>query len=352
MASVLQLDAEAPMPYVRRKGEYRPEKVKFEYEKEITITKIVTKKDKDDKITTEERITSLEPKSNILVKRCSSCQRAKRGMRGYGKVPEKDVESEPWKDVAVDLAGPWKATVNDQAVKFHTLTIIDVFTGWVEVIPIVTKKSELISDLVVQEWLRRYPRPSRIIFDAGGEFDCQSFHTMCVYWHIKPEPITVKNPRANAIVERMHKVLADMLRVQLTTRHPKEDPIRDLTSAAAYGIRATVHGVTKYTPSNLVYGRDMILRTRISANVDLVRQRRQAAIGINNAKENRRRIKHDYKAGDKVLILSNSMDPKLQLHQGPYKVVAYNRSSGTLHIQRKNYLEPINIRNVRPYFGR
>ena len=31
-----------------------------------------------------------------------------------------------------------------------------------------------------------------IIFDAGGEFDCQSLHTMCVFWHIinKQEPIT------------------------------------------------------------------------------------------------------------------------------------------------------------------
>ena len=35
---------------------------------------------------------------------------------------------------------------------------------------------EVIRDLFVQEWLRRYPRPSRIIFDAGGEFDNQEFH--------------------------------------------------------------------------------------------------------------------------------------------------------------------------------
>ena len=63
----LQLDAEAPMPYVRRKGEYRPEKVKFEYEKEITITKTITKKDKDDKVTTEEKIISMEPKSKKVL---------------------------------------------------------------------------------------------------------------------------------------------------------------------------------------------------------------------------------------------------------------------------------------------
>lgn len=240
---------------------------------------------------------------------------------------------------------------DNKEVIFHTFTIIDVFTGWVEIIPIKTKKSEVISDLLVQEWIRRYPRPSRIIFDSGGEFDCRSFHTKCLIWHIKPEPITVKNPRANAIVERMHRVLGDMLRVQLATAHTKDDPVKDLTSAAAYAMRATVHGVTQYTPAQLVFSRDMILRTKMIADIELVRQRREAAIQANNARENKRRIKYDYQAGDKILILANPLDPKLKLHQGPYPVVNYDKATGTLHIQRKNYVEPINIRNVRPYFG-
>jgi RNase H-like domain found in reverse transcriptase/Integrase zinc binding domain len=193
------------------------------------------------------------------IKHCGPCQRGKRGLKGMGKLPLKDVETEPWKDIAVDLSGPWKAVIDNKEVIFHTFTIIDVFTGWVEIIPILTKKSEVISDLFVQEWLRRYPRPSRVIFDSGGEFDCSSFHTVCKMWYIKPEPITVKNPRANAIVERMHRVLGDMIRVQLASKHAKDDPVTDLTSAAAYAIRATVHGVTKYTPAQLVYSRDMIL---------------------------------------------------------------------------------------------
>jgi RNase H-like domain found in reverse transcriptase/Integrase zinc binding domain/Reverse transcriptase (RNA-dependent DNA polymerase) len=285
------------------------------------------------------------------IRNCGPCQKAKRGLKGYGKLSKKDTETQPWKDVAVDLSGPWKAIIDNQEVIFHTLTIIDVFTGWVEIIPISTKNSSYISDLFVREWLRRYPRPSRVIFDLGGEFDSQAFQSMLYIWHVKPEPITVKNPRANAVVERMHSVLGDMLRVQLASRHEKEDAVQDLTSAAAYAIRATVHGVTKYTPSQLVFSKDMILRTNMQAKVELVRQRREAAIQQNNARENKRRIAYDYKVGDRILILSNSMDPKLQLHKGPFNVVGFNKASGTLHIQRRNYIEPINIRLVRPYFG-
>ena len=70
----------------------------------------------------------------------------------------------------------------------------------------------------------------------------------------------------------MHKILGDMLRVQLAKKHPKEDPIQDMLSAAAYALRATVHGTTQFTPAQMVFSKDMILRTNVEANVELVRQ--------------------------------------------------------------------------------
>jgi len=260
------------------------------------------------------------------VKQCDASQKAKRGVRGMGKVPIKDTEIEPWRDIAIDLSGPWKAMVNSKERFFHTLTIIDVFTGWPEIVPIDAKTKQPIADLVEQEWFRRCPIPSRVIFDQGGEFDNNVFHGLCTKWFIHPVPITAKNPRANAIVERMHRVLGDMLRVELVKCHEKDDPIKDLTSAAAYAMRDAVHGVTKYTPSQLVFAKDIILRTTMEANVELARQRREAAISQNNARENKSRVAHNYKKGDWVLILSRHLDPKLQLHPGPFKVLSYEQS--------------------------
>jgi len=250
-----------------------------------------------------------------------------------GKVPIKDTEIEPWRDIAIDLSGPWKAMVNGKEIFFHTLTIVDVFTGWLEIIPIDTKTKQPIADLVEQEWFRRYPRPSRVIFDLGGEFDNHVFHGLCAKWFIRPVPITAKNPTANAIVERMHRVLGDMLRVPLVKYHEKDDPIKDLTSASAYAMRATVHGVTKYTPSQLVFAEDMSLRTTREANVELARQRREAATSIsqNNVRESKSRVTHNYKKGDWVLILTRHLDPKLQLHPGPFKVLSYEQSRNSLH---------------------
>ena len=286
------------------------------------------------------------------LKTCDACQRGKRGQRGMGKLPLKDVETEPWKDIALDLAGPWTATIDNKKVQFHALTIVDTFTSWVEIVPIITKEAQYIRDRIEQEWLHRYPRPSRFIYDQGSEFDNQWFVQLTKKWYVNRAPITVKNPRANAIVERLHKIMGDMLRVQLVSKGQHNQPIKSMLSAAAYGIRAAVHGVTQYTPGQLVFGKDMILRSTMEANLELVRQRRQAAAIKSNERENKRRIAYDYKEGDQVLILSGgTMDPKLKPHQGPFKVLSFNKSNGTLHIQRNNYVEPINMRLVRPYFG-
>ena len=85
--------------------------------------------------------------------------------------------------------------------------------------------------------------------------------------------------------------------------------------------------------------------------MEFIRQRRQVAIEHNNERENKRRVAHDYKPGDKILILADRLDPKLRLNQGPFKVVSFNKTNGTLLIKRNNYIEPINMRLVRPYFG-
>jgi len=178
------------------------------------------------------------------VKHCDACQKAKQGVRGMGKVPIKDTETEPWRDIATYLSGPWKAILNGKERLFHTLTMIDMFTGWLEIIFINAKTKQPIADLVEQEWFRRCPRPARV-----GEFNNHVFHGLCIKWHVRPAP--AKNPRANVIVKRMHRVLRDMLRVQLVKYHKKDDPIKDLTSAAAYAMRATVHRVLSMHPYNL-----------------------------------------------------------------------------------------------------
>ncbi len=161
---------------------------------------------------------------------------------------------EHWKNMAINLSGPWKAMINNK-----TVTLIDIFTSWPKIIPIQVKTRQNICDLIKQEWLWHYLCPSCVIYDAGTEFDNQWFYTLARKWYYKLELIMIKNLHANAIIKHLHKIMSDMLHVQLVQWHEHEDLIKDLLSAATYGIHTTVYGKTGYLPAQLVFSKDMIL---------------------------------------------------------------------------------------------
>ena len=79
---------------------------------------------------------------------------------------------------------------------------------------------------------------------------------------------TAHNPQSNAIVERVHQVLGDMLRTfELEEQQLDEDnPFGRFLSACAYSVRSTYHTTLQATPAQLVFGRDMILPVNFRAD--------------------------------------------------------------------------------------
>ncbi|MCP4748216.1 MAG: hypothetical protein GY874_19085 [Desulfobacteraceae bacterium] len=77
---------------------------------------------------------------------------------------------------------------------------------------------------------------------------------------LKPKPTTVQNPKANAILERMHGVLGDMLRtsgLDMSETVTPED-VDNFIVNAAWAIRSTYHTVLKTSPGVAIFGRDMM----------------------------------------------------------------------------------------------
>jgi len=193
------------------------------------------------------------------VKRCKRCQLGKKRRRQYGKLPTKIAETTPWKSVCVDLIGPY--TLNGTSgiiLDFMCLTMIDPATGWFEIIElplteqqvirngeeivevIIDKSSATISKLFNKQWLSRYPRPNNIVYDNGSEFKLH-FRDLCDSYNIKRKPTTVKNPQANAILERIHGVFADMMRTSGLDGSDDLSPeaVDQFITDAAWAIRAT-----------------------------------------------------------------------------------------------------------------
>ena len=286
------------------------------------------------------------------VKTCHLCQLNKKVRPSYGKLPAKEAEeSEPWDRVNIDMIGPFTVKTPTRKLKLRAITMIDPATGWFEVKDIADPTALACQNAFDDIWIARYPRPQYIGFDNGSEYKAE-FKELCDNIGIKTKPSSTYNPQSNGIVERVHQVLNDSLRTfELENRELNEtDPWSPFLTAVAYAIRSTYHTTLQATPGQLVFGRDMILPLKFKADWARIRQQRQHAMIKNNDRENKSRIPHEYKVGDKVLLTKPGIIPKLTSPRtGPHEILGVY-PNGTVLIQKGIVQERVNIRRITPYF--
>ena len=294
---------------------------------------------------------NMETDVSKFIKTCSTCQRFKKSKKKYGKLPPKEVTMTPWETVCIDLIGPYTVTDrsgNDRIL--NAMTFVDPATGWFEITEIPDKTSARISQIFNSTWLARYPRPRKVIFDNGNEFK-KDFLPLLRDFSIKPTPTTIKNPQANAILERVHQVLGDMLRTKNLQQYDFDalDPWSDILASVAWAIRSTHHSTLKASPAQLVFNRDMLLNIKFIADWETIRLRKQKDVDRNNERENSLRVDHDYHIGDKVLVTDNDIHRKLNCPtKGPYNIIQVY-TNGTVRVQKGAVTERINIRRCTPY---
>ena len=101
---------------------------------------------------------------------------------------------------------------------------------------------------------------------------------------VKRKPITVRNPQANAIIERIHQTLGNIVRTfRIQNADVDEnDPWSGILAATMFAIRSTYHTTLQATPAQLVFGRDAILNVQYKANWTYIKERKQKLINENN----------------------------------------------------------------------
>ena len=229
------------------------------------------------------------------------------------------------------------------------VTMIDPATGWFEMKEVPSKRADIIANIVEQTWLTRYPWPTIINFDRGSEFMAEFAKMVKEDYGVTKRPITARNPQANAIIERIHQTIGNILRTFDIEEVDKDDPWSGILAATMFAVRATYHTTTQATPMQLVFQRDAILNIPYQANWDMIRKRKQDKIKENNIRENKKRKKHTYRPSDAVLYKRETGAKFDPIWDGPYPIKEiYN--NGTVKIDTGAVDKIVNIRNVRPFF--
>ena len=271
---------------------------------------------------------------------CGVCQLQKPKTIKYGKLPEKNPDVIPWHTVCIDLIGPYtvgedykdnKGNLVRNQTTLHAMTFIDPATGWFEIVEVKNKRADFIANLFEQTWLNKYPWPTEVVMDRGKEFMAEVKEMLHEYG-ITRKPITTRNPQANAMVERAHQTIHNMIRSQAITGM---DSLSDgewtgVLTALGFAMRSTVHTTNRATASQLVFGRDAMLNVNFEANWQYIKERKQHLIRQNNKRENASRKEHVYQVGDKVLVKQDpSRKHGSERYKGPYEVSRVN-DNGTL----------------------
>ena len=291
------------------------------------------------------------------VNRCPRrCQLNKQSNKNYGHLPPRTAELFPWETVAVDLIGPWKINVNNIELEFHALTCIDPVSNVVEAIRIRNKTSEHVAEQFENCWLARYPRPLKCIHDNGGEFIGWNFQEMLTRAGIRSKPTSVKNPQSNAVCERMHKTVADILRNIIKEDPPThldeaEQKIDNALATCIHALRCAVNNTMKTSPGAMVFNRDMLMNVQLIADLASIRGRRQQLIDDNIMRQNKKRIDYNYRVGELVKMRIHDPSKLSERFKGPYRISQVN-TNGTVSLQiRPHITTTINIRKIEPYKG-
>ena len=286
------------------------------------------------------------------VKSCPTCQRNKRKVKKYGWLPPKEAEAIPWDKLCIDLIGPYRIRRKGQPdLICRCVTMIDPATGWFEIHQYDDKRSITVANIAEQEWFSRYPWPTQVTFDRGSEFIGKDFKQMIKRdYGIKGKPITVRNPQANATVERVHQVIGNIIRTfELEDNYlDEDDPRKGILSATAFAVRSTYHTTLQKSPGQLVFGRDMIFNIKHEANWEIIKKRKQNLINKNNERENSKRIEHEYKEGDLVMLLRGTENKYEKPYNGPFEIEKVN-DNGTVRLTVNSVTDTYNVRRLYPY---
>ncbi|KAL7503526.1 hypothetical protein ACHAXN_001305 [Cyclotella atomus] len=286
--------------------------------------------------------------------KCKECQHHKLASKGYGLLPERQVRIPPWEEVAINLIGPWKIKVNGRLCEFNALTCIDSTSNLVELIRIDNKTAEHIRDKFVQSWLCRYPCPVRCVHDKGGKFIGKEFEWLLEIFSIKDVCSTSKNPQSNAICERMHQTVENVLRTLIHTNPPRKtskarDIVDDALATAMHAMRTTVATTLGSAPGSLAFSRDMFLNVPLVADWKTIARKREQHVNENLRRANKKRRQYDYAPGQEILKKAHNPTKLGGRSLGPFTIERVH-VNGTLTITlRPSVTERINIHRVLPY---
>lgn len=158
----------------------------------------------------------------------------------------------PLQRVAMDILGPLPTTARNNS---YILVIGDYFTKWVEAFPMPDMTAATVARYFVDGFVCRYGVPLQLHTDQGPQFESQLMKAVCLLLDITKTRTTAYHPQSDGMIERFNRTLEKLLS-SCVEDHSQWDLHLQRTLLA---YRSSVHASTSYSPSHLMFGRELQL---------------------------------------------------------------------------------------------
>ncbi|GFT10349.1 retrovirus-related Pol polyprotein from transposon 412 [Trichonephila clavipes] len=307
-------------------------------------------------------------------KSCDACS-ARKGpkIRSRGKLHRYNVGA-PFERIAFDILGPLPKTVSGNK---YLLVVMDYFTKWPEVYPIPDQEAPTVAEAVVQHWISRYGVPLQLHSDQGRNFVSAVLKGVCELLGIDKTKTTPLHPQSDGMVERFNRTILNNLSLMVSKNQQDWDQKVPLFLLA---YRSAVHETTGYSPSQMLFGRDLRLpcdllfgrppdtpsspeeyvqnlQARFEDVHNLARERINLRTEKMKTRYDTKATGHQFKEGDKVWFYNptrrKGLSPKLQSHwDGPYTILKIINDV-VIRIRKSTNSKPrvVHYDRLAPYYG-
>jgi len=155
----------------------------------------------------------------------------------------------------IDFVGPLLRTGRKNR---YILVAVEVVTRWPEAVPCKAATGNEVVKFLEGTLLPRFGCPAHIQTDQGSHFKNHEVAKFTRDNGIQHHFSSAYHPQSNGIVERQNQTLARML-----ARHGQETNWDLNIGKALLAYRSTRHAITKYSPSQLMYGWNMRLPIQV-----------------------------------------------------------------------------------------
>ena len=175
------------------------------------------------------------------------CQRSKLSRDQIQSIDNNSPRSYPFQMISLDFVGPLSITSNENQ---YILTIVDHYSNWLEAIP--TREADAVEVLAhLIQYISRFGAPSIVLSDRGKVFVSQLITQFIEV--IEGRLSSPYHPEANGKVERMNRVIKDVIK-----RIFGKDQEWDLLLPwVTMSYNSTINSTTGYSPHFILFGRQM-----------------------------------------------------------------------------------------------